>query len=599
MSSSTEEQERVIRNMDKNTMVIACPGSGKSFTMKEGTKAIFQRHPLARVSLVTFTRAATDSLKNSLQKMIEPRFINRIEVDTFHGFIKKMVTQTGWNGGLLIGHKQMAMVSRVQKHLNYHESVNDIMPFIDGIGRELNPDIIRIKYTRDQVAFYNEYMRFCKKDNVADFNSLSRYVVGMLSADKMRPLSITHLIVDEVQDTDGIQFTWISEHAKRGINTTIVGDDDQTIYSFRDAGGVKIFRQFDKTYNPNVFHLTKCFRCAPLILKFADTVIRKNKARYEKSLVSGRHGDKGKVTFIRSDNAEDQFEVIKGLVEKNPHDWAILSRNNTTLDKMESYLEVPVSRIGGKSFWEALEPSNILHLFSFFRQPSNIGLMKRVLSFLNEDEQILDTVWKQMSSRKVTFQQIELPPDVSVLTKTLHKHMAMMMTDTRIKEEIENRFKKIREWLEMAGYKMSNTKDEPSVTRISLMSCYRWAMKDGWLKMLNIAAGMTMGNKKESSETEQSGICLCTLHGSKGLEWKKVLIINCNHDQIPSPKVIGDEGVEEERRLFFVGMTRAELELYITWHGKPSAFITESFPKVVELSEENPCIDGSEDMCLQ
>ncbi len=128
--------------------------------------------------------------------------------------------------------------------------------------------------------------------------------------------------------------------------------------------GVKIFRQFDKTYNPNVFHLTKCFRCAPLILKFADTVIRKNKARYEKSLVSGRHGEKGKVTFIRSDNADDQFEVIKGLVEKNPHDWAILSRNNTTLDKMESYLEVPVSRIG-KSFWEALEPSNILHLFSF------------------------------------------------------------------------------------------------------------------------------------------------------------------------------------------------------------------------------------------
>ncbi|WP_243768995.1 UvrD-helicase domain-containing protein, partial [Klebsiella pneumoniae] len=163
--------------------------------------------------------------------------------------------------------------------------------------------------------------------------------------------SITHLIVDEVQDTDGIQFTWISEHAKRGINTTIVGDDDQTIYSFRDAGGVKIFRQFDKAYNPNVFHLTKCFRCAPLILKFADTVIRKNKARYEKSLVSGRNGDKGKVTFIRSDKADDQVDVIKELVEKNPHDWAILSRNNTTLDKMESYLEVPVTRIGGKSFW--------------------------------------------------------------------------------------------------------------------------------------------------------------------------------------------------------------------------------------------------------
>lgn len=599
MSSSTEEQERVIRNMDKNTMVIACPGSGKSFTMKEGTKAIFQRHPLARVSLVTFTRAATDSLKNSLQKMIEPRFIHRIEVDTFHGFIKKMVNQTGWNGGLLIGHKQMAMVSRVKKHLNYHEDVNDIMPFIDGIGRELNPDIIRIKYTRDQVAFYNEYMNLCKKDNVADFNSLSKYVVGMLSADKMRPLNITHLIVDEVQDTDGIQFTWIAEHAKRGINTTIVGDDDQTIYSFRDAGGVKIFRQFDKAYNPNVFHLSKCFRCAPLILKFADTVISKNKARYEKSLVSARKEDKGKVTFLRSDNADDQFDLVKELVETNPNDWAILSRNNTTLDKMESYLVMPVTRIGGKSFWEGLEASNILHLFSFFRQPANIGLMKRVLSFLNEDEQILDIVWKHMSSRKVTFQQTDLPPAVSVLTKTLHKYMASMMTDTRSKEEIDERFKQIKDWLEMAGYKMFNTKGDQSVTRISLMSCYRWAMKDGWLKMLNIAAGMTMGSKKETNESEQKGICLCTLHGSKGLEWKKVIIINCNHDQIPSPKAIGEEGLEEERRLLFVGMTRAEIELYITWHGKPSMFITESFPKVVELSEEYPVIDGSEDLCLQ
>lgn len=117
--------------------------------------------------------------------------------------------------------------------------------------------------------------------------------------------------------------------------------------------------------------------------------------------------------------------------------------------------------------------------------------------------------------------------------------------------------------------------------------------------MLNIAAGMTMGSKKEPTDTEQSGICLCTLHGSKGLEWKKVIIINCNNDQIPSPKAIGDEGIEEERRLFFVGMTRAESELYITWHGKPSEFITESFPKVVELSGEYAVVEGKEDFCLQ
>ncbi len=110
------------------------------------------------------------------------------------------------------------------------------------------------------------------------------------------------------------------------------------------------------------------------------------------------------------------------------------------------------------------------------------------------------------------------PPDASVLPKPYTATWQPMMTDTRVKEEIENRLK-IREWLEMAGYKMSNTKGEPSVTRISLMSCYRWQWKMDGLRC-NIAAGMTMGNKKEPRNRAKRHMSLHA-HGSKGLEWKK------------------------------------------------------------------------------
>lgn len=91
----------------------------------------------------------------------------------------------------------------------------------------------------------------------------------------MQPLNLTHLVVDEVQDTDSIQYAWISLHTRAGVNTSIVGDDDQAIYSFRASGGVKIFQQFEKQFRPNIFYLNTCFRCEPEILKVAGALIEK------------------------------------------------------------------------------------------------------------------------------------------------------------------------------------------------------------------------------------------------------------------------------------------------------------------------------------
>ena len=107
------------------------------------------------------------------------------------------------------------------------------------------------------------------------------------------------------------------------------------------------------------------------------------------------------------------------------------------------------------------------------------------------------------------------------------------------------------------------------------------------MKMLNICAGLLQGKQKKNEVYDPSKVVLATLHGSKGLEWKKVIILSVNHDQIPSKKSVGMEAIEEERRLLFVGITRAEQELHLMWFGTVSPFLTQAFENEVLKANEN------------
>jgi len=593
MSQATEEQLRIISNIGSNNMVIASPGSGKSFTMKKGVEAIFKKHPFAKVGMVTFTRAAADSLANSLKKQLPTEKFNRVLINTFHGFVSRQVKDTGWRGRLLMGNAQLAVINRAIKQSNSGLSYEDGASAIESIGREMNPDLISVKHTQHQIDLFNEYQLLCKKDNVADFNALSKYVVGQMRAYKTQPLNVTHLIVDEVQDTDGCQFAWVAEHTKRGIITSIVGDDDQTIYSFRAAGGVKIFQQFDRLFKPNIFYLNTCFRCQPEILAAADILIKHNEARYDKPLISGKNGG-GKVTLLNFHDLDTQLEQVVKMVEGEPNGWAILCRSNAHLDRLENMFSQPTLRYGGKSFWDGKEPDDILHLFTFLRHPGDVNLMKRTLSLFGENEACLDAIAHEMQKRKVTFAGCDIPGTSNFATKSIHTHIARLTSETTDNEECKKRISNISKWLETSGMAMKNKEGGKSKAGYALESCLRWALKQGWNKMLNIAAGMTMGPKRDKEEYTEDKIVLSTLHGSKGLEWKKVVIISFNSDQIPSPKSIGQEMLEEERRLTYVGMTRAEQDLYFCWYGKASMFLREIYGDQIDTIENDPIMPVEE-----
>ena len=586
MASPTAEQQKIIDNISANNMVIAAPGSGKSFTMIQGVVAILTKYPYAKIGMVTFTRAATNSLAEKLKIKLSAEQYERVVVDTFHGFVKKQLDAVNWPGKMLISSAQRSVIHRAIREAGVVFKYPEAEFAIEAIGREMDPDIISVKHTRQQIHLFNVYQSLCKKDNVADLNALSRFVVSQMYSGKMRPLDLTHLIVDEVQDTDSIQYAWIAQHTRSGVNTSIVGDDDQAIYSFRASGGVKIFQQFEKNFRPNIFYLNTCFRCEPEILEAADALISKNVYRYAKDLKSSKKGG-GKVVFQSFVSMEDQIQAVLRLIDKDPYGWAILSRGNAHLDQIESFITQPVIRYGGKSFWDEKESSDVLHLMAFFRQSSDKRLMKRVLALFGEHEQILDQVHDSMKSRKVTFGDVDLPGDSSIESRTLHTHFSRFTQNSHDKNEISKRIGNLVKWMEMASIRMKTNKGTPSLSRIALDTCQQWAEKGGWENMINRAAAMCLGPKLNNLEYTPDKVVLSTLHGSKGLEWPKVIILSCSAEQIPSKHSVGPEAIEEERRLLFVGMTRAEKELYVMWHGDPSFFLTECCEEKVKSAAMN------------
>lgn len=585
MGTATQEQQRVADNMSQNGMVIALPGSGKSFTMKQGVKNILVLNRGARIAMVTFTRAATDALKVSLEGMLDKQKFSRCQINTFHGFINQQAREAGFKGTVLIGNKQNAIIRRSIKNTGSQADIKEASQMIDAIGRELNPATISSKFNQSQIGLYNEYLALCRKDNAADYNALSRLVLVAMKKGSITPLKVDYLVVDEVQDTDSVQFSWIVEHTKRGIVTNIVGDDDQTIYSFRNAGGVKIFRQFEELFRPNVYYLTSCFRCAPEILRAAETVIKFNESRYDKAMNAARN-DTGKVVFHASADLQSQIHLAVSLIEAEPEGWAVLCRNNNHLDELEGELKTPVMRIGGASFWDSEHPNELLSFFTFLRHPNDEKLLVRTLALLDEEEDVIDMIVQQVKYR-VPFHSQTLPTNCQLQTVNLHASMRDWSCDTRERGVIRMRFAALANWLQMAGHTIKNRAGTDNALGAALKHCMKWAEKEGWLKMLNVCAGILQGNQKKNEVYDPSKVVLATLHGSKGLEWKKVIIISVNHDQIPSKKVVGVEGLEEERRLLYVGMTRAEIELHLIWYGNSSPFLTQAFEKEVSDASHN------------
>ena len=178
--------------------------------------------------------------------------------------------------------------------------------------------------------------------------------VSLMDEEKIKPYYGTHLLVDEFQDTDRAQYEWIKQHAKTGMITTVVGDDDQSIYGFRNAEGYAGMMRFKTDFNAQLISLPINYRCAPEILYPAARLINQNKERVEKDITAFQKPG-GKVEILNFATRDDEIDAFVETVKDNPNSWAILGRTNKILDIVELYLKdegVNYRRTAGSDFWD-------------------------------------------------------------------------------------------------------------------------------------------------------------------------------------------------------------------------------------------------------
>lgn len=631
----TNDQQEVINHRDENKLVLALPGSGKTHLSIELASEILKADIENYLIMVTFTRSSTKETIHRISKLVSESDLNRVEIKTFAKLILDHARPL-LNGRQLIMGPTHELFKRRAVGAD-----GDTLQFIEtGFPVEYlnsNGDIELLSDTS------KKYLSSLWHYNKIDLTTLSVELIFALRENKIAPLDFTHMLVDEFQDTSAIEYAWIKENKKEGRSFTVVGDDDQSIYSWRGGFGYENMIKFKEEFNSKAFLLSICFRCAPEILSYAKELIEYNVERMPKVMNAAKEPG-GKVKFFEysrldiekalkidpellhkykehavearslPDNLQWHYEralenylniinkkqysdkspqyilentsvpfeshgVVALEIAKEPKGWAVLARTNRLLDMMQeelAYLNMPVERIGGKSIWESPTIVGLICLYKSLSNPRSFSCLDDALSYIGTPNDVISEAHKRIVKvgdiNKVS--SLSLPENEKLdMYLEWAKGAPSNNDDAAIEAYIKNIFNSV----------LNLSKEhQDSVNKLRLVN-QRLCGYNGSLRMRVAALTRLIQNKEEVDHNNKNKVILSTMNGSKGLQWNKVWLLDAEKNRTPTKykgNEINEEAkaafTEEERRLFYVAVTRAESLLCLSYRqGKQSRFIEE------------------------
>lgn len=601
--SLTPEQAAVTLNIDESKLVCALPGSGKTHTTVSLVENIL-KDPHSKTLMLTFTNAAAQEMQHRIEKRLGAQANGRVVAKTFAKAMLEQHRPLANGRRLILGGELQSYILRVMKKLGIdYSNLQLCEEKFDEFGRQLSWEATPGHKLDDA---YVELQNMLAIYSRVDLNTVAREVVQALHSGKIKPLNFTHFVIDEFQDTDSLQYAWMQAHQKEGRYFTVVGDDDQSIYSWRGAVGYENMISFKRDFKSKAFLLSTCFRCAPRILGRAQKLIEHNEHRIEKDMQSAKT-ELGKVTssvftqgyvspFTKLLSMRDDSEVISSnrtaelknieeyrfVVDQLQADygsWTVLARTNLHLDNLERALSergIPVLRLGGRSIFDTPNVIAIGKLLYGLTHSRHITPLIEGLAWTGECEEVLHGMlysgqkhgFTALSSQKWTAITARLN---EMCVTWAHEHQS----ERNASHVLNAFFTELFAWFEQIQPKDLKSRQGA----MTLLQRILLAMPGSVIERAAKLMELTTKNTRKPEMNEREGkIILCTLTGSKGLEWPKVFIMNVNHEVIPAIKDEPDpeKKIAEERRLFYVGMTRAEDELVIHYHkDKPSMFIVE------------------------
>lgn len=591
MSNAPTPRQQQIIDEPGSLLVVAGPGSGKTATMVRKIARILQT-PHHRVVAVTFTRDGANEMRERLAKLLTPAEMKRVTASTFHSLTIDHLRRHRRLDRVATPAQQRAFLARARMQFAPDMDMGDLQLVFEAVKCSLQPTE-KIRATTSS-AWYQAYEDTLRRHNLIDLYDVMRRGVELMSSGEIPPLDCTHLVVDESQDNDEIQAAWVACH-KQQI-TTLVGDDDQTIYEWRRAIGFHGMLAFRDARNAKVVLLEDNFRSRAELLDAAGTVIANNNPYRNLKTLVPRRGPGGCVTLVAAGSLEATCNAVRELVDADLFElpepvggarfgvktgtWGILARTNLLLDFVESFLsthEIKVFRSSG-SLWD---------------HPIAQTALQTLSSILTHD-----TIGIDIALHHAKFK----PDEISAVIEANRRNIPALLDGEGVLDGAQDRkrmaalFERTAKWRKLAA----NGSFSSAVDRVcEFVAAHLPAKKQQTAEVIlrplsqrlnrmqaEPAARVAMLLSESKKRSAQDAVSLYTMHGAKGLEFDNVVIVGCDDEVIPGDAIDlppgspgigpGDSTVQSERRLFYVGMTRAKNRLWLAHSfANPSRFLKE------------------------
>jgi DNA helicase-2/ATP-dependent DNA helicase PcrA len=619
LNDLNESQKQAVINTEGPSLVIAGAGAGKTRVLTYRIVHLLQKGvPAGKILALTFTNKAAKEMKERITRIVSSEIARYLWMGTFHSIFAKILRMEGERLGykpnftIYDSSDSKSLIRTIIKELNLDDNIYKPGVIASRISSAKNNLVTSSMYASDSslqeydrssrmpllTEVYRMYAVRCFKANAMDFddlllntNILFRDFPDLLAAYQQR---FRYVLVDEYQDTNYSQYLIVKKLAASHKNICVVGDDAQSIYSFRGAR-IENILEFKNDYaDYQLFKLEQNYRSTQIIVNAANTIIANNEGQIQKKVFSmNETGEKIQV-FQSVTDSEEGFNVSSDIFDKkfsqqlNWSDFAILYRTNAQSRIFEETLRrknIPYKIYGGLSFYERKEIKDLLSYFRMVINPEDEEALKRSVNYPKRGigDTTIQKIFELATELNITAWIVlreagKYPEHFNSGTVKKLSLYAGVIDNLRLNSDTTDAFVKAREIAVGSGImrELKEGKTPEEVSRYENLEELLNAIKifteaaetNGEPTVLEayMANVALLTDQDSEKDEDRNKVTLMTMHSAKGLEFKHVYIVGMEDTLFPSPMSSGSaRELEEERRLFYVAITRAEKQATLSY----------------------------------
>ncbi|SET39324.1 ATP-dependent DNA helicase PcrA [Oceanobacillus limi] len=606
-----KEQQEAVKHTEGPLLIMAGAGSGKTRVLTHRIAYLMDEKEVSPRSIlaITFTNKAAREMKERVSRLVGPEG-QYMWVSTFHSMcvriLRRDIDRIGYNSNfsILDSSDQLSVIKQILKEFNIDPKKFDPRAMLGQISAAKNELITPEKYSENVADYYSrqvsqvytEYQKRLRKNQSLDFDDLIMQTIHLFQRVpevlEYYQRRFQYIHVDEYQDTNHAQYYLVKQLASRFQNLCVVGDSDQSIYRWRGADISNIL-SFEKDYpTARTVFLEQNYRSTKSILEAANKVIARNSGRKPKNLWTD-NPDGQKINYYQGSTEQDEALYVTDKIQEltrdgfNLGDIAILYRTNAQSRAVEDTLmksNIGYQMVGGTKFYDRKEIKDMVAYLRLITNPDDDLSFERVV---NEPKRgigktSVDKLRAYAASHDISFYQAVKEVDFTGVSKKAANALAAfgdLIKTLNQQQEFLTATDMVEAILERTGYEqmLKNERTIEAQSRLENLEEFMTVTQDfektsedktllAFLTDLALIADIDKVDEEDPENDEK--VTLMTLHAAKGLEFPVVFLIGMEENVFPhSRSMMDDEEMEEERRLAYVGITRAEKQLYLT-HAK-------------------------------